>query len=173
MTRYVLLLVIASLLAGCAALRGQILPDRELEEHQVIQLINYSQRVAAMTAEQQRREYDASTRAYEEGKDVNSRIRLALLLAIPGGSVQDIARAAGLLEPLTAPDDAASPLRSFARLLYAQLNERANEQRHASQMRNQIEALEVADRTMRKQLEQLKELERSMLQREQESQRRH
>jgi uncharacterized protein YceK len=171
--RYGLLLVIALLLAGCAAIRSQILPDTELEDYQVIQLINYSQRVAAMTAEQQRHEYSASIQAYAEHKDVKGRIRLALLLATPGASVQDTARAAGLLEPLTAPNDAASPLRSFARLLYAQLNERANEQKYASQMHDQIQALKEADRTMRKQLEELKELERSILQRERESQRRH
>jgi len=171
--RYGLLFLIALLLAGCAAIRSHILPDRVLEEHQVIQLINYSQRVAAMTAEQQRREYSASDQAYTEDKDANNRIRLALLLATPGASVQDIARAASLLEPIAAPNGAASPLRSFARLLYAQLNERANEQRYASQMRNQIQALTEADSTMRKQLEELKELERSILQRERESQPRH
>ena len=171
--RYGLLFLIALLLAGCAAIRSQILPDRVLEERQVIQLINYSQRVAAMTAEQQRREYSASDQAYAEDKDANNRMRLALLLATPGASVQDTARATSLLEPIAAPNGAASPLRSFARLLYAQLNERANEQRYASQLRNQIQALTEADRTMRKQLEELKELERSILQRERESQPRH
>jgi uncharacterized protein YceK len=171
--RYGLLLVITLLLAGCAAIRSHILPDRELEEHQVIELINYSQRVAAMTAEQQRHEFGASLQAYAEDKDANNRIRLALLLATPGASVQDTARAASLLQPIAAPEDAASPLRSLARLLYAQLNERANEQKRASQMRNQIQALKEADRTMRKQLEELKELERSILRREQESQPRH
>jgi len=171
--RYGLLFLIALLLAGCAAIRSQILPDRVLEERQVIQLINYSQRVAAMTAEQQRREYSASDQAYANDKDAKNRIRLALLLATPGSSVQDTARAASLLEAIAAPNGAASPLRSFARLLYAQLNERANEQRYASQMRNQIQALTEADRTMRKQLEELKELERSILRRERESQPRH
>ena len=170
MIRNGLLLAIALLLAGCAALRNQNLPDKELEERQVIQLINYAQRVATMTAEQQRREYGASNQAYARDKDAISRLRLALLLATPGASVQDAARAASLLEPMAATGDAASPLRSLARLLYAQLNERASEQKHASQMRDQIEALKDADRTMRKQLEELKEVERTIMQRGQESQ---
>lgn len=173
MMRYGLLFSIALLLAGCAALCNQISPDRDLEARQAMQLIDYAQRVAAMTAEQQRREYGASYQAYAKNKDANSRIRLALLLGAPGASVQDAARAASLLEPMAAPGGAASPLRSLARLLYAQFKERAREQGHASQMRDQIEALKVADRTMRKQLEELRELERSILQREQESQPRH
>jgi len=55
MIRKGFLLAIALLLAGCAGLRSPILPDSEPEERQVIQLINYAQRVATMTAEQQRR----------------------------------------------------------------------------------------------------------------------
>lgn len=168
--RYGLLFVVVLLLAGCATIRSHIFPDRGLEERQVIQLINYSQRIAAMTAEQRQREYDASIKTYAQDKNANSRIRLALVLAIPGASVQDTARAASLLEPITKPADAVGPLRSFARLLYAQLNERVNEQRHAGQMRNQIQALKLADRTMRKQLEELKELQRSILQRGRERQ---
>lgn len=170
MTRNGLLLAIALLLAGCAALRSQSPPDGELEERQVIQLIDYAQRVAAMTAEQQRREYSASNRAFAGDGGPKSRIRLALLLATPGASVQDLSRAVSLLEPMVVPGDTASPLRSLARLLYAQLKERASEQEHARQMRDQIEALKVADRTMRKQLDELKDVERAIMQRGQESQ---
>ena len=170
MIRNGLLLAMVLLLAGCAALRGLVTPDRDLEERQVIQLIDYAQRVAAMSAEQQRHEYGASNQAYLKDKDAIGRIRLALLLATPGASVQDAARAANLLEPMAAPGDAASPLRSLARLLYAQLNERASEQKHARQMRDQIESLKEADRTMRKQLEELKEVERTIMQRGRESQ---
>ena len=192
------LLAIALLLAGCAGLRIPSLPEGEPEERQVIQLINYAQRVAAMTAEQQRNEYNASNQAFARDKDAISRMRLALLLATPGASVQDPARAASLLEPMATPGDAASPLRSLARLLNAHLNERASEQKRANQMREQfegrkevertlreqlearkeaertlreqLEALKEAERTLREQLEALKEVERTIMQRGQESQ---
>ncbi|MDP2706272.1 MAG: hypothetical protein Q8O70_02025, partial [Burkholderiales bacterium] len=73
--------------------------------------------------------------------------------------------------------DAASPLRSLARLLYVQLNERASEQKRANQMREQLEAVKNeraseqkrADQ-MRDQLEALKEVERTIIERGQESQ---
>lgn len=156
MIRNAFLIAIALLLAGCAGLRNLSQPGSELEERQVIQLIGYAQRVATMTAEQQRREYSAGNQAFARDKDAISRMRLALLLATPGTGVHDAARAASLLEPLTAPGDAASPLRSLARLLYVQLNENASEQKRVNQMREQLEAL--------------KEVERTIMQRGQESQ---
>lgn len=170
MIRNGLVFALALLLAGCAALRTQNVPDQELERRQVIELISYAQRVAVMTPEQQRREYSASNQAFAKGKDTNSRIQLALLLATPGASVQDPARAAGLLEPLAGPGDAASPLRELARILHAQLSERASEHRRANQAREQIDAQKEVERGLRNQLDALKEIERSILQRGQESQ---
>ena len=156
MIRNGFLLAIALLLAGCAGLRFPSLPDGEPEERQVIHLINFAQSVATMTAEQQRNEYNASNQAFARDKDAISRMRLALLLATPGAGVHDAARAASLLEPLAAPGDAASPLRTLARLLYVQLSERASEHKRANQMREQLEAL--------------KEVERAIMERGQESQ---
>jgi hypothetical protein len=173
MLRDAFLLAIALLLAGCAGLRSPSLSDSDLEERQVIQLINYAQRIAAMTADQQRREYSAGNQAFARDKDVMSRMQLALLLATPGASVQDAARAATLLEPMVASSEAASPLRSLARLIYVQLNERASEQKRTSQMREQIEARKETERTLRQQLEALKEVERNIMERGQESQPRH
>jgi hypothetical protein len=163
-----ILLALALLLAGCAGLRTPIQPEGEAEERQVIQLIGYAQRVAAMTAEQQRREYGASNQAFAKDKDAMNRMQLALLLAMPGTGVQDTGRAASLLEPLAAPGD--GPLRSLARLLHAQLSERMSEQKRATQMREQVDTLKESERALRQQLDALKEVERSILQRGQESQ---
>jgi hypothetical protein len=148
MIRIGFLLAIMLLLAGCAGLGISSLPDNESEERQVIHLINYAQRVAAMTAEQQHREYSVRNQAFARDKDTNSRMRLAVLLATPGASVHDTARAASLLEPMVTPSDAASPLLSLAKLLYGQLNERVNEQKRADQMREQLDALKEVERTI-------------------------
>jgi hypothetical protein len=142
------LLAISLLLAGCAGLRIPGPPGAELEERQVIRLIHYAQRISTMTVEQQRREYGASNQAFTREKDTMSRMQLALLLATPGASFRDAARAASLLEPVAAQGDASSPMRSLARLLYAQLNENASEQKRANQMREQLEALKEVERTI-------------------------
>lgn len=162
MIRNGFLLATALLLAGCAGLRIPSLLENELEERQVIQLINYAQRVATMTAEQQRAEYNASNQAFAGDKDAVSRIRLALLLVTAGAGIHDPGRAASLLEPLTAPSDAVSPLRTLARLLHALLNERASEQKRANQMREQLEGRREAERALREQLEGRKDVERSL-----------
>jgi hypothetical protein len=156
MIRNGILLAIAILLAGCAGLRNPIASGSEQEERQVIQLISYAQSVAGMPAEQQRREYKASNEAFARDKDAMSRIRLGLLLTTPGASFNDITRASTLLEPMAATADAASPLRSLARLVYVQLSERTSEQKRANQMREKLDAL--------------KEVERTILERGQESQ---
>jgi chromosome segregation ATPase len=162
MMRKDFLFAIALLLAGCAGVRIPSLPYGEPEERQVIHLIDYAQRFATMTAEQQRNEYNASNHAFARDKDAISRMRLALLLATPGASIHDAARAASLLEPLATPSDAASPLRSLARLFHAQLNERASEHKRANQIREQIEARKEAERSLREQLEARKEAERTL-----------
>ncbi|MFA5915034.1 MAG: hypothetical protein WC830_15910 [Burkholderiales bacterium] len=170
MMRHTLLLAIALLLSACAGLRIAGPPDSQLEQRQVIQLINYAQRVAAMTPEQQRREYGAGNQAFASDANPNNRMQLALLLAIPGSGVQDAARAARLLEPLTAAGDGASPMHALASLLYAQLSERAREHKRAEHMHDQLEARKEAEHNMRKQLEALKDVERAILQRTQASQ---
>ncbi len=162
MLRNGFLLAMALLLAGCAGLRIPSLLDNELEGRQVIQLIDYAQRVATMTAEQQRNEYSASNQAFARDKDAISRMRLALLLATPGAGVQDTARAASLLEPMTTPSEAASPLRSLAKVLYALLTERASEQKRANQMQEQLEGRREAERSLREQLEARKDAERTL-----------
>jgi flagellar hook-basal body complex protein FliE len=162
MIRNGFLFAIALLLAGCAGLRAPRLPYGDPEERQAIQLIDYAQRVATMTAEEQRRELSAGDQVFARDKDAISRMRLALLLATPGAGVHDAARAASLLEPMATPGEAASPLRSFARLLHAQLNERASEQKRSNQMREQLEARKDAERTVREQLDARKDAERNL-----------
>lgn len=162
MIRNGFVLAIALLLAGCAGLRIPGLPEGEPDERQSIQLISYAQRVATMTAEEQREEYNASNQAFAKDQDPMNRMRLALLLATPGASVNDAARAASLLEPMATAGDATSPLRSLARLVYVQLIERAAEHKRANQMREQLEGRKDVERAMREQLDGRKEVERHM-----------
>ena len=126
------------------------------EEREVIGLIEYAQRVAAMSPEQRRAEQTVRNQAFSRDKDVASRLRLALLLATPEAGVEDTARAESLLRPLAGHGgDVSQPLRLFARLLHGLIHESAGEKQRANQLRNQLEAL--------------KDVERSMLQRKQEN----
>ena len=170
MSRIGLLLMLALFLAGCAGLLAPPPQPGELEQRQVIDLIQYAQHVAAMPAERQRFEYAASAKAFAQSADSGARMRLALLLGMPGASFHDSARAASLLEPMLAPDAKPGPMRSFAQLLYAQLNERASEQKRAKALREQLDVLKQSDRSSREKLDALKDVEHSLMQRAQASQ---
>jgi hypothetical protein len=146
----------ASVLAGCAAFpfaggnSPAVVQTREAEEARVVaELVGYVQRVAAMHADEQRRELNVSTQMFSKGRGVYGRVRLALLLALPGTAFNDDTRAAGLLEPLAESAALELPkgsLQQFAGLLYAQISERTREQRRSAQLREQLDALKAIER---------------------------
>jgi len=145
--RYVLALLLA--LTGCANLwpptsaSGEAAQERE--SRQVVELIGYAQRVAGLGADEQQRELNASSQIFSKDRGAYSRVRLALVLSVPGTAFIDEPKAAGLLEPLVSKD-AAGPMQQFAGLLHVQLAERMREQRRATQLKEQLDALKDVER---------------------------
>ncbi|OGA21580.1 MAG: hypothetical protein A3I01_06385 [Betaproteobacteria bacterium RIFCSPLOWO2_02_FULL_65_24] len=127
----------------------EVLPPTpaELEARLVIELIGYAHRVATLPVEEQRRELTAANQEYMREPTGRSRMRLALILALPGTFINDDGRAASLLEPLAA-SAGASPLRQFAWLLHGQVSERAREQKRVAQLKEQIEGLRAIERSL-------------------------
>jgi len=145
------------LLAGCTNLFPHLVVEGD-ESQKVIELIGYTQKVAGLPPDEQRRELNASNQIFlkDRGRDAYGRVRLALLLALPGTAFNDDARAASLLEPLSggaAPGTQAGPLQQLAALMYAQVAERVREQKRAAQLKEQLDAM--------------KEIERKIIEREQ------
>jgi hypothetical protein len=148
MIRIVAALSCSVALAGCAAFQASG-PRESYESRQVIWLIAYTQKVAALQAEEQQRELNASTQMLSKDRGAYGRVRLALLLALPGTAFNDDAKAAGLLEALAgagAADSPQGPMQQFAGLLYAQISERLREQRRTAQLKEQLEALKAVER---------------------------
>lgn len=154
--RRLAVLLCFSMLVGCAALYPPArvpappAPAPESEESRlVIELIGYTQRVAAMQAEGQRRELNVSSQKFSKDRGAYGRVRLALLLSLPGTAFNDDSRAASLLEPLAESAAAQVPrgsLQQFAGLLYTQISERAREQRRSAQLKEQLDALKAIER---------------------------
>jgi hypothetical protein len=145
----------AWVLAGCTALFGPgaspELPGAAARERnesrQVVALIDYTHIVARLLPEEQERELNVSSQMFSKDRGDYGRIRLALLLALPGTTFGDESRAASLLEPLAgAAPQSPGPLRQFAGLLYGQISERLREQRRAAQLKDQLEALKAIER---------------------------
>ena len=145
-----------SAIAGCAGLPipgagpSATVWGRENEESRLVtELIGYTQRVATMHPDEQRRELNVSSRIFSKDRSPYGRVRLALLLALPGTAFNDDIRAASLLEPLAesaAAELARGPMQQFAGLLYVQISERAREQRRSAQFKEQLDALKAIER---------------------------
>ncbi len=145
------LLVCTLALAGCANWQGLgpgpgfASAREERESRQVVELLAYAQKVTTLPAEEQQRELNASNQIFSKDRGAYNRVRVALLLSVPGTAFSDEAKAAGLLEPV-ASTETAGPMQQFAGLLYAQISERLREQRRAAQFKEQLDALKDVER---------------------------
>jgi len=148
MKRFSVLVVAASLLAGCGSLPASLVANDE--SRQVADLITYALRTSAFDPERQRRELKDANKTYGADQGDYSRVRLALLLSLPGTSITDEARAASLLDPSAekANGGESGALRQFGRLLHAQVSGRLRETRKAALLKEQIEALRAIDRAL-------------------------
>jgi hypothetical protein len=150
MTRFAATLAFTVALAGCAGWPGLGAKSgdssaQERESRQVVELIGYAQRVSGLQADEQQRELNASSQIFSKDRGPYGRVRLALLLSLPGTAFCDEAKAAGLIEPLLSKE-ASGPMLQFAGLLYTQVSERVREQRRATQLKEQLDALKDVER---------------------------
>src|SRR6266581_4210462 len=100
MIRIVAALSCVSVLAGCAFFNSV---RENYESRQVLELIGYAQKIAALEAEEQRRELNASSLMLSKERDAYARVRLALLLhAQISERLREQRRAAQLKEQLEA-----------------------------------------------------------------------
>ncbi len=116
------------------------------DAQQTVELLDYYQRVGQLSAEDQRRELNTTTQSFNRERSSYNRVRLALLLLLPGTGFQDDARAVQLLEPLTT--GGGGNLQKLASLLYAQAGELVKTQKRADQMKDQLEALRAIERSL-------------------------
>lgn len=101
--------------------------DSAQEALDVMELLAYYQRVSTLPQDELRKEYNAVSATFQREKTDLHRLRLALLLAVPGTSLRDDAKLVGLLEGVAsrpANGDNGSPQRLLAQTLLKATNER-------------------------------------------------
>lgn len=147
MTRAVAVLACVLALSGCANLwpAAGASDASAQQSRQVVELIGYAQRVAGLQPDEQQRELNASSQIFSKDRGAYGRVRLALVLSLPGTPFCDEPRAAVLLEPLVSKE-ATGPMLQFAGLLHTQVSERVREQRRATQLKEQLDALKDVER---------------------------
>ena len=128
-------------------------PPVNEEEQQAITLLADLQRYAGESADELRRELAAAAQAVNRSRTDANRIRLAVLLTLPGAGPPDDARALALLESVFGKSAGGSPVKQLAVILYAQIVERA---RGVSEEKKKTQAAQ-------EKLDQLRAVERSLL----------
>ena len=135
-------------IAGCTPAVAPTPPPAPVvddESRQVAELLGYYQRVAQLGPEDQKRELATATQGFNRERTAATRVRLALLYAIPGTAFQDDGRAVQLLEPVAG---GAGTLRSLANLMNTQVSERMKVQKRADQLKDQVEALRAIEKQL-------------------------
>ena len=129
-----------------AAPAPAIAPTADAEEsRQAAEILAGAQRVSQMTADEQRKELGSAAQAFNRERNNYSRVKLGVLYSLPGAAIQDDARALSLLEPVAGGTGA---LKALAAVVQAQVAERVKVQRRADQLREQLDQLRAVERSI-------------------------
>jgi len=142
---YVLIFALA-LLAGCNTLSGPANGQIEESNTWVLEALNRVQRIANAGAEEQRHEMTLAQQAFARDKSVASRLQLGLLLAMPNIAGNDENRALSTLEPLMAHPHPA--VRALAAMTSEQIQERLRLGKKAKGLQDQLEELKNMERSL-------------------------
>ena len=154
----------AAVLGGCALLpAGEPVPvtpapvaapapamDYLKENAEVSALLAYYQELLDLPAEELKQEYQSVSLSFARDRSELGRLRLALLMSVPGASWRDDVKLLALLDGAAsrkAPPD--SPRRQFVVLLQRLVMERQREQKRADELQQKLDSMLAIDRDLR------------------------
>lgn len=151
----------AVLVSGCAMLPGATpetdaasasmsSTDRAQESAEVSALLAYYEGLLDLPVEDLRREYQGISQSFARDRSESMRLRLAMLLSVPGAAWRDDAKLLALLEGASsrkAPPD--SPRRQFVVFLQKQVAERQREHKRAEELQQKLDSLLAIERSLR------------------------
>jgi hypothetical protein len=127
-------------------------PPVNEEEQQAIALLSDLQRYAGESSDDLRRELAAANQAVNRARTDANRIRLAVLMTLPGAGPADDARALALLESVFGKSAGTSPVKQLAVVLYLQIAERtrgvAEERRKTAAAQEKLDQLRAVERSL-------------------------
>ncbi len=151
-------LALASL-AGCAG--NLTLPSAETNEVAGL-LANYD-RVSALPADEQRREFNAAQATYENAPTDTARLNLALMILLPRASWHDDRRVESLLAGIpAAADGRRSSRHDLAQLLLKIVAEREREAQRRDQLAQELRDERRKTEDLRQKIESLRAIDRDM-----------
>lgn len=163
MLRHMGIMAAAAIVSGCAlfpatppepvpAVASPSAPSADYvkENAEVSALLAYYQELIDLPAEELKREYSTISQAFAHDRSELARLRLSLLMCVPGVSWRDDAKLLALLEGAAsrkAPPD--SPRRQFVVLLQKLVIERQREQKRADELQQKLDSMLTIERSLR------------------------
>ena len=127
-------------------------PPVNEDEQQTIALLADLQRYAGETPEELRRDLAAANQAVNRARTDVNRVRLAVLLTLPGAGAPDDARALALLDSVVGKNPGGSPVRQLAAVIYAQISERvrgvSEEKKKSAAAQEKLDQLRAVERSL-------------------------
>ena len=109
-------------------------------------LLLYFQHIRTLAGPGVGREHEAARQAYARSRTDFNRVRLAMILSLPGTAFTDDARAVGLLE--TVAEHQGGRLQGLAAVLAASLKEQQQLAASAQALQQKLDALKSLERSM-------------------------
>jgi len=122
------------------------------EEQQTIALLADLQRYTGESNEELRRDLAAAVQALNRARTEPNRIRVAVLLTLPGAGPPDDARAIALLESVSGKTPGMSPIKQLAAVLLTQIAERmrgmSEERKKSAAAQEKLDQLRAVERSL-------------------------
>lgn len=150
--RGIVAVLCCAMLGGCVALEGGPSRTRPAPVESwragsdVDSLLGYFQYVRKLVPSDLGKEHDAARQALQSARSDFNRVRLAMLLSLPGTAIADEPRALELLEPVA--KNPSGELCGLASLLAANLQERRRLDASAQGLQQKLDALRSLERNM-------------------------
>lgn len=146
--------IVCGVLAGCGVLPGLESQEPAPATHagaapppsDVDGLLAYFARVRTLSAPDLGKEHEAARQAFLASRSDANRVRLAMLLSLPGTALSDEPRALELLDPVAR--NAGGKFHGLAALLAANLQERKRLDANAQGLQQKLDALKSLERSM-------------------------
>jgi hypothetical protein len=120
--------------------------ERPRTQSEAENLLAYYQHIRKLPTADLGKEHDLARQAYTLARSDFNRVRLAMLLSLPGTTLSDEPRALDLLDPVA--KNSAGELQGLALLLATNLQERKRLDANAQGLQQKLDALRTLERSM-------------------------
>ncbi|WP_461482724.1 hypothetical protein [Porticoccus sp.] len=144
---------------------GAVTPDYLPRDYELVTLVNYAEWLGQQRSDVLIAAYRAAKQRAEQSRSPADQLPLAMLLSVPDSGFQNNDRALALFEQVLASPEGDGELRSFVRLQQLNLQQRRALNR-SWERRLEQQAQQLL--TLQQQLEQLKSIEKGLMERQED-----